>query len=123
MASMEVALKDAMTIEGAYGVALVDYTSGMALGVLGGGKDLDLAVASAGNTDVMRSKMRTMELLNLDDHIEDVLITLGRQYHVIRPLTGRAGKGLFLYLVLDKDRANLAMARHQLKRVEQDIEV
>jgi hypothetical protein len=112
-----------MTIEGASGVALVDYTSGMALGVLGGGKEFDLNVAAAGNTDVMRAKMRTMEMLNLGDQIEDVLITLGRQYHLIRPLSGRAGKGLFLYLVLSKDRANLAMARHQLRRIEEEIEV
>lgn len=123
MANMETALKEALTIEGAVGVALVDYTSGMALGVLGGSKELDLNVAAAGNTDVMRAKMRTMEMLHLGDQIEDVLITLGKQYHVIRPLSGRAGKGLFLYLVLIKDRANLALARHSLKRIEEEIEV
>ncbi|OPC85164.1 hypothetical protein B4N89_20050 [Embleya scabrispora] len=123
MASMETALKEAMTIEGAVGVALVDYTSGMALGILGGSKELDLNVAAAGNTDVMRAKMRTMEMLHLGDQIEDILITLGKQYHLIRPLSGRAGKGLFLYLVLLKDRANLALARHSLKRVEEEIEV
>ncbi len=123
MANMETALKEAMTIEGAVGVALVDYTSGMALGILGGSKELDLNVAAAGNTDVMRAKMRTMEMLHIGDQIEDILITLGKQYHVIRPLTGRAGKGLFLYLVLMKDRANLALARHSLKRIEEEIEV
>lgn len=123
MANMETALKEAMTIEGAVGVALVDYTSGMALGILGGSKELDLNVAAAGNTDVMRAKMRTMEMLHLGDQIEDILITLGKQYHVIRPLSGRAGKGLFLYIVLMKDRANLALARHSLKRIEEEIEV
>lgn len=123
MANMETALKEAMTIEGAVGVALVDYTSGMALGILGGSKELDLNVAAAGNTDVMRAKLRTMEMLHLGDQIEDILITLGKQYHLIRPLSGRAGKGLFLYLVLVKDRANLALARHTLKRVEEEIEV
>jgi hypothetical protein len=123
MANMETALKEAMTIEGAIGVALVDYTSGMALGVLGSSSELDLNVAAAGNTDVMRAKMRTMEMLHLGDQIEDILITLGKQYHLIRPLTGRAGKGLFLYMVLLKERANLAMARHVLKRIEEEIEV
>src|SRR4029453_13685709 len=53
MADMETALKELMTIDGAIGVALVDYNSGMALGVLGGSKDLDLTVAAAGNTDVV----------------------------------------------------------------------
>ncbi|MCD7442701.1 hypothetical protein K4B79_31350 [Streptomyces lincolnensis] len=124
MASVEVSLKEMMAgVEGSLGAAVVDYTSGMALGTLGGGKDLDLNVAAAGNTDVIRAKGRTMEQLGLKGQIEDVLITLDRQYHLIRLVQGRNGNGLFLYLVLDKARANLAMARHQLKRVEEVIEV
>ncbi|MER5399301.1 hypothetical protein AB0D33_03565 [Streptomyces sp. NPDC048404] len=124
MANVEISLKETMTsIEGSLGVALVDYTSGMALGTLGGGKDLDLNVAAAGNTDVVRAKVRTMEHLGLKSKIEDVLITLENQYHVIRPLTGRNGNGLFLYLVLNKATSNLAMARHQLARIESELEV
>jgi hypothetical protein len=123
MADMETALKELMTIDGAIGVALVDYNSGMALGVLGGSKDLDLTVAAAGNTDVVRAKMRTIEMLNLKDGIEDILITLNNQYHLIRPVTGRSGKGLFLYLALLRSRANLALARHQLSRTEAELDV
>jgi predicted regulator of Ras-like GTPase activity (Roadblock/LC7/MglB family) len=124
VATVEVSLKDIMTsVEGALGAAVVDYSSGMALGTLGGGKDLDLTVAAAGNTDVIRAKVRTMELLGLTGQIEDILITLESQYHLIRLVTGRSGNGLFLYLVLDKSRSNLAMARHQLKRVEEQLEV
>ncbi|MCX5136858.1 hypothetical protein ACFWA4_01620 [Streptomyces sp. NPDC060011] len=124
MANVEVSLKETMTsIEGALGAALVDYTSGMALGTLGGGSDLDLNIAAAGNTDVIRAKMRTMEHLGLKSEIEDVLITLENQYHVIRPVKGREGNGLFLYLVLNKATSNLAMARHKLARIEAELEV
>ncbi|MEV4949764.1 hypothetical protein [Streptomyces sp. NPDC053755] len=124
MVSVETSLKEAMaSIEGSVGVALVDYTSGMALGALGGSKDLDLAVAAAGNTDVVRAKLRTMEMLGIEDGIEDMLITLDSQYHLIRLIKGRGGNGLFLYMVLDKGRANLAMARHQLRRIEADLEL
>ncbi|MFG2874410.1 hypothetical protein ACGFYU_05255 [Streptomyces sp. NPDC048337] len=124
MANVETALKETMTtIEGALGAALVDYGSGMALGTVGGSKDLDLTVAAAGNTDVVRSKVRTMELLGLKDEIEDILITLGSQYHLIRLLRGRGASGFFLYLALDKKRANLAMARHQLMKIESELEV
>ncbi|GAA0690113.1 hypothetical protein GCM10010193_50530 [Kitasatospora atroaurantiaca] len=124
MADVDSALRHAMTtVDGAIGAALVDYNSGMALGTVDGGHGLDLSVASAGNTDVVRAKMRTMELLGLKDGIEDILISLTSQYHLIRPLTSRTGKGLFLYLALDKGRANLAMARHQLARLEADLEV
>ncbi|MCX2968552.1 hypothetical protein WDH52_11480 [Streptomyces sp. TRM70308] len=124
MANTETVLKEAMTtIDGVIGVALVDYESGMALGTLGGGKDLDLGVAAAGNTDVVRAKVRTMEHLGLQDEIEDILITLGGQYHLIRLLKRRGGAGLFLYLALDRGRANLAMARHQLRRLEAELEI
>lgn len=123
MPDMDVALKDAMQIDGAIGAALVDRSSGMALGIAGGGKDFDLTVAAAVNTEVIRAKLRTMEMLNLREKIEDILITLGSQYHLIRPLTGRSGQGLFLYLALTKERANLALARHQLKRIEESLDI
>ncbi|MGW2302905.1 hypothetical protein [Streptomyces sp. NPDC001809] len=123
MANTESSLKEAAAIEGAIGAALVDYTSGMALGTIGGGKDLDLNMAAAGNTDVVRAKVRTMEMLGLGEEIEDILITLGRQYHMIRLLKGQGKNGLFLYLALDKERANLAMARHQLRKIEAELDV
>ena len=120
--NVETALKEAMTIDGALGVSLVDWESGMSLGASGGGKYLDLDVAAAGNTEVIRAKMRTVEALRLDDTIEDILITLNRQYHLIRLLRSpRNGQGLFLYLVLERERANLALARHNLKRIEAEI--
>jgi hypothetical protein len=124
MANLETSLKECLSsIDGATAAALVDYTSGMALGTLGGGKDFDLDVAAAGNTDVVRAKLRTMEHLGLKEEIEDILITLDTQYHLIRLLKGRGGRGLFLYLVLDSGRANLAMARHQLRKVESELEI
>ncbi|GAA0439765.1 hypothetical protein KZ829_31590 [Actinoplanes hulinensis] len=123
MPDMDVALKDAMQIDGAIGVALVDRSSGMALGIAGGSRDFDLQVASAANTEVVRAKLRTMEMLSLHEKIEDILISLDTQYHLIRPLTGRSGQGLFLYLALNKDRANLALARHQLRRIEEALDI
>jgi len=106
------------------GVSLVDWDSGMSLGSLGGGKYLDLEVAAAGNTEVVRAKMRTMESLRLNDTIEDILITLGKQYHLMRLLkNARDEHGLFLYLVLDRSKSNLALARHSLKRLETELNV
>ncbi|WP_017610696.1 hypothetical protein [Nocardiopsis xinjiangensis] len=123
MANIETGLKDMMEIEGAIGAAVVDYSSGMALGTLSSTKTLDLEVAAAGNTEVVRAKMRTMDQLGLNDAIEDILITLSGQYHVIRPLTSQKGQGLFLYLALDRNRGNLALARHRLKAIEAGLEI
>ncbi|WP_063036596.1 hypothetical protein [Nocardia pseudovaccinii] len=123
MTNMDLALKDMMGIDGAIGAAVVDYSSGMALGMLGSSKALDLQVAAAGNTEVVRAKLRTIEQLQIKEDIEDVLITLTGQYHIIRPMTGRKSKGLFLYIALDRGRANLALARHRLKSIEEELEV
>jgi hypothetical protein len=123
MANVDAALKEVMGIDGSIGVALVDYNSGMALGILSGSKDFDLNVAAAANTDVVRAKLRAIEMLNLNDTIEDILITLQNQYHLIRPLQARTGKGLFLYLAMEKQRTNLAMARHKLRTIELDLEI
>ncbi|WP_067690662.1 hypothetical protein [Nocardia jejuensis] len=123
MADMEVALKDMMNLDGALGAAIVDYGSGMPLGMLGGSKSLNLEIAAAGNTEVIRAKLRTIEQLGLSEEIEDVLITLSSQYHLIRPTRGRRAGGLFLYLALDKSRGNLALARHRLKDIENELEL
>jgi hypothetical protein len=121
MADHTTALKSAMQIEGALGVALVDSSSGMALGTAGSPGDLDLDIAAAGNSSVVQAKLRTMADLGLDQAIEDILITLDKQYHIIRPLARQ--NQLFLYLVLDRARANLAMARFKLTDIEKNLKV
>ncbi len=122
MATTAESLKMAMNIEGACGVALVDYASGMSLGSESDGS-LDLEIAAAGNTEVVRAKQRVMSQLGLDGKIEDILITLEGQFHLIRPLSSERGEGLFLYLALKRDRANLAMARRELTNIERELEV
>jgi hypothetical protein len=122
--NIDTALKEAMSIAGAVGVALVDYDSGMSLGTSGGGDWLNLEIAAAGNTEVVRSKLRVMASLALNDTIEDILITLHRQYHLIRLMdTVKTKSSLFLYLVLERELANLALARHHLKRIENEMQV
>jgi hypothetical protein len=120
MAKMESALAGVMQVNGAVVCAVVDLESGMVLGSAGS-SDINLDVAGAGNSEVIRSKMGVMRDLGLDDEIEDILITLGKQYHLIRPITGKGAAGLFLYFVLDRAKANLALARHKLAETERLI--
>ncbi|HET9048901.1 MAG TPA: hypothetical protein VFN29_08085 [Chiayiivirga sp.] len=119
MANIKDSLNKLLATDGAMCAAIVDSDSGMVLGQAGTGLDLELA--AAGNTEVVRAKLKTMKSLGLDDHIEDILITLTKQYHIIRPVASKAG--LFVYVVLDKSRSNLALARRNIQDVEQALEL
>jgi hypothetical protein len=120
MANAKEILPKLMEIDGCMGTCIVDSNSGMMLGAAGGG-GVNLEVAAAGNTEVVRAKRKTMKALMLNETIEDILITLGKQYHLIRPLS--ANDALFIYLVLDKTKANLAMARYSLAQLERELVV
>ncbi|MET0793186.1 MAG: roadblock/LC7 domain-containing protein [Polyangiaceae bacterium] len=120
MATAKEALAVLMQIDGIIGASVVDSNSGMMLASSGGGA-LNLELAAAGNTEVVRAKRKTMRSLGLQDNIDDILITLARQYHLIRPLA--SNDALFIYIALDRTKANLAMARHTLSQAEKDLVV
>lgn len=113
--NIQQSLQSIMELQGAMGTAFVDWENGMCLGTAGSG--INLEIAAAGNTDVVRAKMRVMKSLGIKGAIEDMLITLTDQYHLIRP----TGTSLFLYLVIDRKVGNLALARIKLSEVGRTI--
>ena len=119
MSNIDQSLQELMQVDGAMGTCIVDYMSGMVLGMAGGGVDLELA--AAGNSQVVKAKMATMESLGIKGDIDDILITLESQIHIIRPSVHN--EGLFLYLVLDKAKSNLALARRKVQGIEGKLEV
>ena len=84
MAGLNDSLTALMGIDGAQAVALVDYESGMLLGEAGSGMDME--VAAAGNTEVIRAKMKTAASLNLNDGIEDILAFEASRFRRAKPL-------------------------------------
>jgi hypothetical protein len=120
MATAKETLPKFLEIDGCLGACIVDSNSGMMLGAVGGG-NVNLEIAAAGNTEVVRAKRKTMKALALNETIEDILISLGKQYHLIRPLS--SNDALFIYVVLDRGRANLAMARHVLSGLEKELTI
>jgi len=118
MANYKDSLSKLDTIDGFIGACLCDSESGMVLATEGGGS-LNLEVAGATNSEVVRAKRKAAKALGLKDDIEDILITLGKQYHMIRPLKNKPN--VFFYVALDRSRANLGMARITLADVEREL--
>lgn len=112
-------LQSLIELNGALAAALVDSSSGMLLGNVGDYPDIEIAAAA--NTEVLKAKRRTLQFLDAEhtECIEDILITLKQQYHLLRPVC--ALPDLFVYYILDSHKANLALARLKLQRVEQKI--
>jgi hypothetical protein len=122
MSQIDSSIQDLLSIDGATGAAIVDIASGMAL-ASGGTPGFDLDIAAAGNSNVVRAKLATMEDIGLRSTIEDLMITLDSQYHLINVLNTSDTQGLFIYLVLDRAKANLALARHKLSRIAATLEL
>ncbi|MDQ6963262.1 MAG: hypothetical protein Q9M28_12175 [Mariprofundaceae bacterium] len=101
-----------MKVEGAVAAMLVDSSCGLVLAEKTSG-DFDVDVAAAGNTKVVQAKRETMKRLGLESEIEDILITLCDQIHLITPW--RKNPEVFGYLVIAQGGATLGMARKQLK--------
>lgn len=117
---MSLNISELTEISGFIGACVVDSDTGLMLTSEGGGK-LDLEAAGAANTQVVKAKLQAIETLALDDAIEDILITLGKQFHLIRPL--EKNPSIFIYVALEKKAANLGLARIQAKKVEKTLSI
>jgi len=99
--------KIASEMPGYMAASLVDLESGMTLGLKSVRPDFDLAAASAYNSEMVKQKQKIMKALNLRTTLEDMLITLGDQIHVIRLVTPTT----FIYLAADRASTNIAIVR------------
>ena len=100
-------------VNGVIATAVVDLESGMTLAAKTNRADFDLAVASAYNSELVKQKMKIMRTLNLKSSLEDMLITLSDQLHLIKFLPGGNS---FLYLAVDRNGTNLAIVRNAVNK-------
>lgn len=120
MPGIEECLAEAMGITGALGVSLVDWTNGLAIGTAGHGPDGDHEVGAADATELARAVTQTPSFADPDTGAppaEDVIVTSAGNYHLIRFVPASFDANVFLYLRLDREQANLAMARLRLASI------
>lgn len=109
-------LADAMAIEGAQGATLAVWELDLSLGAVGPG---GAALERSGNSRVMRALLTTMTRLNMRTDVQDVLISLDGELHILAPLAHHGE--LSLSVAIDAARSNLALARHRVQKLVRDL--
>lgn len=99
-------------VPGFIAASLVDLDSGMTLAVKSARPDFDLAAASAFNSEIIKQKHKTIRALGLSSVLEDILLTLSDQLHLIKMV----GNSSFIYLAAERATTNLAIMRTSVAR-------
>jgi len=114
------ALASLLKLDGLLGCALVDAATGMVLAhEARDDQPLDMELAAAAATNVLRAHRDAARSMGLPDQIDEVITTAGSRHVLIRALQRHAD--LFIVTLLEKHRTNLALARFQLLEVERGL--
>lgn len=100
-------------MNGFIAASVVDLESGMTLAARSQRSDFDLGVASAYNSELVKQKLKIVKALGLKTTLEDMLLTLGDQLHLIKLFPGG---NTFLYLAADRASTNLAIVRNAVNK-------
>jgi CheY-like chemotaxis protein/predicted regulator of Ras-like GTPase activity (Roadblock/LC7/MglB family) len=103
-------------LEGSLATLLVETATGNLIAAAIGSKGVDVEVAARATAELARQKPRVEEAIGLRDTVEELLLTSGRRYYLLRPM-GR----MFLLLVLDRRKTNLAVAQEELAAMEREL--
>ncbi|WET00925.1 hypothetical protein NYQ10_03235 [Flavobacterium johnsoniae] len=105
-------------VNGFIAVSVTEVETGMSYCSLTVKPDFDPELASAYNLEVVKAKLNAIRALGLDQKINDILITLTDQIHIID--LSEDGR-YFIYLAVDSTKANLGLTRATLSKYKKDI--
>nr|WP_294784071.1 hypothetical protein [uncultured Flavobacterium sp.] len=106
-------------VNGFIAVAVTEIESGLSFGNLTVDPSFDPELAAAYNLEVVKAKLNAVKALNLNQNIEDILITLSNQIHIIDI---SPNKKFMIYLAADASKANLGMTRAILRKHKAEVE-
>lgn len=123
MPELHATLREALQVDGAIAVGVVDYLSGATLGVAVNGTSFDPVKAATVSAEILLARWQHMERVGISGLIEDVVATVEARCHLIRPLDAGPGKHMLAYIVMQLPAPDdLEDARGQLRRIERSIE-
>ncbi|MFJ6444209.1 hypothetical protein [Streptomyces sp. NPDC091649] len=125
MPGIDECLLEVMSLPGARGAAVVDWTSGLALGTIGDSPTGDHEATAAETAEVARMAAEQPAFARLaaagdrstdppSTPVEDVIVTTHDGYHLLRFVETAFDSSVFLHLWLDRSEGNLALARLRL---------
>ena len=106
-------------IGGFAGGWLVDSDSGSVLASETARSDQDHAETMTTAINMAKANLKALCHGHQEERIDDILISLGRRMHLIRPLDGSSR--LCLCVALDSESANPLLARMQVRRIAQGL--
>jgi hypothetical protein len=102
-------------IDGFELASLIDASTGMVLASAQQRDDISLPLAAAGATDIAAVLGLLSSELATEDELEDVMVTFNNHFHLLRLVRPAPTQSVILLVVLDRARANLAMARRAIR--------
>ncbi|MCX5379974.1 hypothetical protein [Streptomyces sp. NBC_00091] len=128
MPGIDECLLEAMALPGARGAALVDWSSGLALGTAGDSPVGDHETTAAETAELARAAAEYESFAPAPDDpgtqgppVEDLIVTTRTGYHVLRFVETSFDSSVFLHLWLDRTDGNLALARHRLRALAEGL--
>jgi hypothetical protein len=113
-------LAEMLTLDGLLGCAVVDSSNGLILARETRDEEaLDLDLAAAASTQALKAHKAAARNMGLSDPIEEVMTSAGTRHQIMRQLSRYPD--LFLFVLLDRHRTNLALARYKLMEVEREM--
>ncbi|MDR8415128.1 roadblock/LC7 domain-containing protein [Nonomuraea sp. 3-1Str] len=119
MLGLDDCLTEVMAIPGALDAMLLDQTSGMAVAASGAPEGVDTEHSAAALTETLRATVDGLARSCPGDtvRIDDMLVTTDRGHHLLRLMETVFEGPLVIYVRLDLERSNLALARHRLRDI------
>ncbi|MEC9441758.1 MAG: hypothetical protein VYE40_11690 [Myxococcota bacterium] len=106
-------------LDGFIACGVGEHITDSALGLINEDEDFEAGAMLQFGSELLKNKKRTLKRLHLEDEIEDIVLSMAGQYHLIRPLSEYPK--VFAFLALDSSRANLALARFKLAEVSKHL--
>ncbi|MEV4972870.1 hypothetical protein [Streptomyces scopuliridis] len=127
MPGIDACLQEAMNLPGARGAAIVDWTSGLALGTAGESPNGDHEATAAETAELARAAAEytafapAAEAGHKGPPVEDLIVTTRTGYHLLSFVETTFDSSVFLHLWLDRDTGNLALARLRLGQLAERL--